>query len=118
MGRAFCGPSVEKIRNCFAFPLLENGAEKFLVTFGVNELDSDIKVPWVKVAETDFQRDKEDTLPILKTLAVLAYHGAPFMRHLRQVPGTVFQLNQVAQHVLDEFASRVGGIDSRNDRFG
>jgi len=86
---------MEKIRNNFAFLALENYVNQFLVVFGVSEFISEMTDPRVKVTETDFQRTKEKTLPILNTLAVLAYHRAPFIRHLRQDPGAVFQPDQV-----------------------
>ena len=94
--RVVWSPSLEKIRDYFAFLTLENYVDQFLVVFGVNDVRSDITEMRVKVTETDFQRGKEKTLPILKTLAVLEYHGAPFICHCCQAPRAVFQPGQVA----------------------
>ena len=93
---SYRGPGVEKIRNYLALLAFEGCVNQYLVVFGVSELGLDAVVLWVKVTETNLQKVKEKILPILKTLAVVAYHGAPFMRHLRQVTGTVFQIGQVA----------------------
>ena len=108
---AFRGPGVEKIRNPFAVLGLENCVDQSSVVFGVRELGLEIKVPWVEVTETDFQTDKEKTLRVLKDLAVLAYHGTPFIRNLRQAARTGFQLDQLAQNMWDKFILRVDKID-------
>ena len=94
MGVVLCGEGVEKIRNRFAVLALENNINQFLV-FGVSELDVSTPVPYIEVTETDFQTGKDKTLPILNTLAVLAYRRAPFICNPRQAPRTGFQLDQV-----------------------
>ena len=114
----FCSPSVKKIRNYFAFPTPENYTNQLSVMFSVSNRGYDIPALEIKVTETNFQTDGEKSLPIPETLAVLAYHGAPVIRNLRQALWTVFQLDQVAQHVQDEFPLSVGAIDCRGDRFG
>jgi hypothetical protein len=89
---AYRGPGVEKIRNHFAFLSLENYINQPSVVFGVSEGGFDIPGPKIKVTETNFQTDNEKSLPILKTFAVLAYHGAPFICHPCQRPGRVSNL--------------------------
>ena len=61
-----------------------------------------------KLAETNFQTDKEKTLMAVKTFVVLTYHRAPFVSHLDHVHGTDFQ---VEYRTWDGFASSVGAID-------
>jgi len=109
---------VKKIRNRFSFPTPENYTNQLSVMFGVSNRGYDIPALEIKVTETNFQTDEEKSFPIPKTLVVLAYHGAPIIRNPRQVFWTVFQLDQVAQHVQDEFPLSVGAIDCRRDRFG
>jgi len=111
MGKAFCGPSVKKIRNFLTFPNPKNYVNQSLVMPGMSELGWDIHAPWVKVTEANLQRDREKALPILATLAVLAYHRAPSICNFRQAPGTVLQRDQVAQYIQDECVLRLGVTD-------
>ena len=85
------------------------------MVFGVSEPD---RAVWIGMAETDLQRKKEKNLTILETLVVLGYDGAPSICHLRQPGWTVFQPSQGTQHVQDESALRVDGIEGRGNRFG
>ena len=93
MGAGSRGPGMEKIRNHFAFLTLENYINQPAVVFGVSDLDSDGSVLEIKVTETNFQTEKEKSLPILKTFAVFIYHRAPSVDDLRQTRGTGFQLD-------------------------
>jgi hypothetical protein len=102
------GPGAEKICNHLAFLTLENCINQPSVVFGVGEHGFNIPALRIKVTETNLQTEKEKTLPILKTFAVLAYHGAPVICDLRQAQGTGFQLDQVVQCVRDEFMLCMG----------
>ena len=93
MGVGYRGPGLEKIRNHFAFLALENYVDQPAVVFSVSGLGFDRSVLKIKVTETNLQTDEEKTLSILKTFAVLAYRGAPFICDLCQACGTGFQLD-------------------------
>ena len=65
------------------------------VVFGVREGGFDIRRSKIKVAEINFQIDRERSLPIPNAMVAPAYHGAPFACNVRQSHRTVFQLDQV-----------------------
>lgn len=87
------GPSTEEIRNYLAFLAPENHTDQFSVVLGVGECNSNIPVLYIEATETNSQREKKETLPILTTLALLTYHRTPDIGHLRQPP-VIFQLGQ------------------------
>ena len=64
---------MKEIRDRFNILALENDISQFLVVFGVSEFDSDVPGLYIKVTETNFQTGKDETLPTLNPLAVLAY---------------------------------------------
>jgi len=71
MGVGFRGPGMEKIRDCLAFLTLENYINQSAVVFSVSDLSWDILALKIKVTEANFQTEKEKSLPIQKTFAVL-----------------------------------------------
>jgi len=77
----------EKIRNHFAFLILENYISQSSVVFGVSEGSFDRRGLKIKVTETDLQTDNEKSLLIPKTLAVLVHHRTPCVYGLHQAHG-------------------------------
>ena len=71
-------------------------------------------VPWSEVTKTNFQQEKEKTLPTLGDL-VLTYQGAPFIGHFCQEIWAVFKRGQVAEHQRDEVTPIVGRIEGQSD---
>jgi len=78
---------MEEIRNHLFIPAVEDNANHFFVVFGMREFGRSLLTSVIEVTETNFQREK--FFSVRKVGAVFAYVGTPFVRHCRQVAGTV-----------------------------
>ena len=104
-------PGMEQVPNCFTLLSLENQVNHFCVVLGVGKHGYGVDVLRIEVTETNFQRSEEKTLPIFKTLTVLAYHRTPIICDLRQAHGAGFQLDQVVQCMRDNLTLGLGDSD-------
>ena len=109
---------IEQIYGCSIIPTLEDDACHELVMFRVSEFGWYRGMLGIKLTGTDFQGKKEKSFSFCEARVVLAYHGTPFVRCRFQTARALLPLGQVQQHVWEEVASRVGGLDGRNDRLG
>ena len=83
---------MEEICNMPTVLTLKDNVNHLPVVFSVNEFSPYSGGLWIEVAETNFEREKEQVLSIHKALVVLAHHRTPLIRHFRQVPGWIFQI--------------------------
>ena len=102
---------MEEIRDYFIVSALEDDVRHVFVVFRVNEFGHCRIILRIQVTEPDFQRAKEKLFSVFKAGVVLAYHGTQFVCYRCQATGTLFPLDQVAQHMWKEIVSRVRGAD-------
>jgi len=80
---------MEKICNCLIILASEDKVGQFLVMFSVSEYSLYPFLLRIKVAKTNFQREKKKVLPIYKVGVVFTHHRAPLICHLCQLIGPV-----------------------------
>ena len=102
---------MEKIRNHLIVPALEDDISHTLVMFRVSELGLYPIILRFKVAETNFQRQKEKVSSVRKVRVVLQYRRTQFVCHRCRAAGALFPLCQVKQHAWEEITWRAGGVD-------